>query len=168
MFKSLKALEKKGDETKKKSDRIEGDLGQADLAPAKRDFLMMMLKSLLDETKTLMEMEKILMDMEKIRMDELSEVKFTRVADFSDVWTAILNGQIIESPENPRLWSLPNGLDWIDGVKVLYNRACYDEITRFGKEAQGKLPQKRSSLGFIATIFAATASFNKDTSRCWR
>ena len=30
---------------------------------------------------------------------------------------------------DPRLWSLPDGLEWCDGVKELYNRPCYDRIT---------------------------------------
>ena len=91
-------------------------LKQAELLPDDREILMLDLKSLMDEKKSL--------------MVELSTTRFTRVADFSVIWSAILNDQIIESPENPRLWSLPDGLDWIGGVKELYNRACYDDITK--------------------------------------
>jgi hypothetical protein len=51
------------------------------------------------------------------------------VVDFSAVWTAILNGQIEEKSPNRRLWSLPDDLQWIGGIKELYNRPCYDKIT---------------------------------------
>jgi len=158
---SVKAVQSQVVEVSAKIETTKIDLKQVKLLPDDREILMLDLKRLMDK-------EKSLMDKEKILSGELSTTQFTREADFSVVWSAILNDKIIESPENPRLWSLPDGVDWIGGVKELYNRACYDEITRYGKEAQGKLPQKRTSLGFIATIFAATASFNKDTSRYWR
>ena len=32
--------------------------------------------------------------------------------------------------KNPRLWSLHGGIKWIGGVQELYNRPCYDEITK--------------------------------------
>ncbi len=54
----------------------------------------------------------------------------TRVVRFSAVWNAIVNHPIVENPENPRLWSLHGGIKWIGGVQELYNRPCYDEITK--------------------------------------
>ena len=53
-----------------------------------------------------------------------------RVDDFSAVWTAIVNHPIVEDPENPRLWSLHGGIKWMGGIQKLYNRPCYDEITK--------------------------------------
>ena len=53
-----------------------------------------------------------------------------RVDDFSAVWNAILNHPIVENPEDPRLWSLHGGIKWIGGIQELYNRPCYDEITK--------------------------------------
>ena len=47
---------------------------------------------------------------------------------FSAVWTEILNGRVIKSPDNPRLWSLPGGIEWICGIGTLYNRPCYDDM----------------------------------------
>ena len=71
-----------------------------------------------------------------------------RVDDFSAVWTAIVNHPIVENPENPRLWSLHGGIKWMGGKQELYNRPCYDEITKnistlthvlvFGTEGIGK------------------------------
>ena len=45
------------------------------------------------------------------------------------MWSAILGDRIITNPDNPRLWSLPDGISWFGGVKKLYNRKCYDAIT---------------------------------------
>jgi hypothetical protein len=53
-----------------------------------------------------------------------------RVDDFSAVWTAIVNHPIVKNPENPRLWSLHGGIKWIGGIQELYNRPCYDEVTK--------------------------------------
>ena len=53
-----------------------------------------------------------------------------RVDDYSAVWTAIVKHPIIENPENPRLWSLHGGIKWIGRVQELYNRPCYDAITK--------------------------------------
>ena len=53
-----------------------------------------------------------------------------RVHDFSTVWTAVVNNQIIvENPSNPRSWSLPDRIQWIGNIDKLYNRPCYDKIT---------------------------------------
>ena len=49
---------------------------------------------------------------------------------WTPVWTAIVNDRIIENPTNPRLWLLPDGIKWVGGVQELYNRECYDEITK--------------------------------------
>jgi hypothetical protein len=61
-------------------------------------------------------------------MGDCSTAKFSRVSDFSAVWTAILNGNVTKSPENSRLWSLPEGIEWIGDIKTLYNRPCYDDM----------------------------------------
>ena len=50
--------------------------------------------------------------------------------DFSAVWTAIVNDNIIKNSTDPRLLSLPGRLKWIGGLDVLYNRPCYDDITK--------------------------------------
>jgi len=141
---SVKAVQSQVVEVSAKIETTKIDLKQAKLLPDDREILMLDLKRLMDKEKSLMDKEKSLMDKEKSLMDkekslmdekkilsgELSTTQFTREADFSVVWSAILNDKIIESPENPRLWSLPDGVDWIGGVKELYNRACYDEITK--------------------------------------
>ena len=49
--------------------------------------------------------------------------------DVGDVWSAIVNDEIIPNPDNPRLRMLPGGVKWIGGLRVIYNRRCYDEIT---------------------------------------
>ena len=49
--------------------------------------------------------------------------------DFTAVWTAVLNNRIVVNSENARLWSLPDGVEWIGGIKELYNRPCYDYFT---------------------------------------
>ena len=49
---------------------------------------------------------------------------------WTPVWTAIVNDRIIENPTNPRLWLLPDGINWVGDVQELYNRECYDEITK--------------------------------------
>ena len=56
----------------------------------------------------------------------------TGVDDFSSVWTAIVNGHIIENEKNERLWSLYDGVNrikWVGDIEELYNRECYDDIT---------------------------------------
>ena len=52
----------------------------------------------------------------------------SKVEDFSAVWSAILNNDIIENSKNPRLWSLPLDTKWLGGIKALFNRPCYEEI----------------------------------------
>ena len=41
-----------------------------------------------------------------------------------------MNHPIVEDKDNPRLWSLHGGIKWIGRVQKLYNRPCYDEITK--------------------------------------
>ena len=41
-----------------------------------------------------------------------------------------MNHPIVENPENPRLWSLHGDIKWIRGIQQLYNRPCYDDITK--------------------------------------
>ena len=64
------------------------------------------------------------------RLPYLSGSGGTRVDDFSSVWTALVNGNIIENQTNPRLWTLPDGILWIGNVTTFYNRECYDQITQ--------------------------------------
>ena len=63
-------------------------------------------------------------------LPQLILVSLPRAVDFSAVWTAIVNHPIVENPENSRLWSLHGGIKWMGGIQELYNRPCYDEITK--------------------------------------
>ena len=132
---SVKAVQSQVVEVGAKIETTKIDLKQAKLLPDDREILMLDLKRLMDKKKSLMDKEKSLMDEKKSLMDEkkilmgeLSTNKFSRVADFSAVWTAILNGNITKSPENSRLWSLPDGVEWIGDIKTIYNRPCYDDM----------------------------------------
>ena len=49
--------------------------------------------------------------------------------EFSAVWTALVQGTIIEDTLNPRVWKLQGEIPWIGTVKRFYNRECYDKIT---------------------------------------
>ena len=42
----------------------------------------------------------------------------------------MLNHTIIKNPNDSRLWSLHGGIKWIGDIQELYNRPCYDEITK--------------------------------------
>ena len=55
---------------------------------------------------------------------------FLSYSSLSAVWNAIVNHPIVENPENPRLWSLHGDIKWIRGIQQLYNRPCYDDITK--------------------------------------
>ena len=60
-----------------------------------------------------------------------------RVREFSDVWTALLNWDtIIKDTAVSRKWTLPDGILWIGGIPMFYNRECYDTITQviFGEK----------------------------------
>ena len=41
-----------------------------------------------------------------------------------------MNGSVSKNSSNPRLLSLPGEAEWIGGIKGLYNRPCYDDITK--------------------------------------
>jgi len=124
---SVKAVQGQVVDVGEKIENTKKNLKQANLPPDDKQILMMELKSLIDEKKSLMDKELSLID-EKKSLMQRGSVPLV-VADFSAVWTAIVNDEIIENEKNPRLWSLPGGLAWIGGVQDLYNRPCYDIIT---------------------------------------
>ena len=83
-------------------------------------FLLKQLEHLQGKETALLQSEVLIQNVSRCR---------THDRDFSAVWTSIVNDQIVEKLTDRRVWSLPDDLNWIGGIKELYNRPCYDKIT---------------------------------------
>ena len=46
----------------------------------------------------------------------------------SEVWGAIVKGEVLIDSTNPRLWTLPGDKMWMGNVETLYNREYYEKI----------------------------------------